>query len=139
LSATTVNKTVPLPTSIVRLKPSLRGARAEAMACEFLVDQGLKLKARNYRTRRGEIDLIMQAQDCVVFIEVKYRKNSRFGTAEASITKGKSQKMTAAAQEYLIRNGYPEDTGIRFDAVLLSESEDAVANCTLNWIQNILT
>ena len=139
MSATTVNKSVRLPISISRLKSSLRGARAETMAYEFLVDQGLRLKARNYRTRRGEIDLIMQAQGCIVFVEVKYRNNNKFGTAEASITRGKCQRMIAAAQEYLIRNGHAEDTAIRFDAVLLSESEDAVANCTLNWIQNILT
>jgi putative endonuclease len=109
------------------------------MAHEFLVGQGLRLKARNYRTRRGEIDLIMQAQGCIVFVEVKYRNNNKFGTAEASITRGKCQRMIAAAQEYLMRNGHAEDTAIRFDAVLLSESEDAVANCTINWIQNILT
>lgn len=139
MSVTTVNKTVPLPCSIARLKPSQRGARAETLACEFLVNHGLAFTARNYRTRRGEIDLIMQAWDCIVFVEVKYRKNNKFGTAEASITKGKSQRMILAAQEYLISNGYLEGQDIRFDAVLLSESNGATENCTIKWIRNILS
>ena len=96
-------------------------------------------KSSNYRTRRGEIDLIMQDADCLVFVEVKYRRNKKYGTSEESITQAKCQKVIAAAKEFLVTNGYQEDTYIRFDAVLISPADNSQSDCTINWIQNILT
>ena len=115
------------------------GVEAETMASNFLIDQGMKLKQRNYRTRRGEIDLIMESADCLVFVEVKYRKNNRYGTSAESITSKKCQKIISAAKEYLVTYGYSENTYIRFDAVLITSNDRPQSDCTISWIQNILT
>lgn len=115
------------------------GSDAEKIACQFLINQGMQLKYCNYRTRRGEIDLIMQYLDCLVFVEVKYRRSSKFGTPEEAITPAKCQKIIAAARAFLLTHGYQEDTSIRFDAVLISPTDNSKSNCTINWIQNILT
>jgi putative endonuclease len=116
-----------------------QGDWAEELACQWLMEQGLVLRDRNFRTRYGEIDLIMQSGDCLIFVEVRYRKTVKFGSAEESITSKKCQKLTAAAQGYLLANSYESNTPIRFDAVALSPSSDSYLGCTINWIQNILT
>jgi len=115
------------------------GARAEATACEFLQAQGLKVKDRNYRTRRGEIDLVMQSNDAIIFVEVRYRSSNQYGSPGDSITLAKRQKIIAAAQEYLLSHGYASDISMRFDAVLITPASGDHLNYTINWIKNILT
>jgi len=66
---------------------SLKGAEAEQIALEYLVEKGLVLLTRNFSTRRGEIDLVMNDGDHLVFVEVRFRQSSTFGSAEESITK----------------------------------------------------
>jgi len=58
-----------------------RGQHAENACCEYLQQQGLKLLTRNYRGKRGEIDIVMQDKNALVFVEVRYRKNDFFGGA----------------------------------------------------------
>lgn len=138
LQTSKIDQTNPLGTSTISNCVKL-GSMAESVACQFLIDQDMQLKSANYRTRRGEIDLIMQDADCLVFVEVKYRRNKKYGTSEESITQTKCQKVIAAAKEFLVTNGYKEDTYIRFDAVLISPADNSQSDCTINWIQNILT
>jgi uncharacterized protein (TIGR00252 family) len=57
----------------------LSGEQAEALACQYLLDQGLQLIDKNFRSRRGEIDLIMQDNGCIVFVEVRFRRSQAFG------------------------------------------------------------
>ena len=76
------NKSADLGTT---LGAKARGAQAEELACQWLVEQGLVLQDRNFRTRHGEIDLIMQSGDCLIFVEVRYRKTIKFGSAEEGI------------------------------------------------------
>ena len=71
-------------------KPSRPGgAEAEDLACAWLQARGLRLLERNYRSRRGEIDLIMQDGEQLVFVEVRYRASNRYGSAAESITSAK--------------------------------------------------
>ena len=83
------------------------GEDAERIAENFLIAKGLKLVARNYRCRFGEIDLIMQERETLVFVEVRLRRHSHgagdnnFGGAAASITGNKRARIIAAAQHYL--------------------------------------
>ena len=79
------------------LKTSTLGQKAEEEACKFLTQKGLKLIAKNYRTPRGEIDLIMQDSSEIVFIEVRSRKNSLFGTPIETIHFKKQQKIIYTA------------------------------------------
>jgi putative endonuclease len=107
---------------------SLLGQTAEARAEAFLKTQDLKLVARNWRCRFGEIDLIMQDGATLIFIEVRLRSRSDFGGAAASVTPTKQKKLLAAARQYLstLKTLPP----CRFDVVALS------SNTPPEWIKN---
>src|SRR5262249_24939705 len=77
------------------------GRRAERAAERFLVRRGLRLVARNYRTRRGEVDLVMYHGDELVFVEVRMRSRSDFGNGAATVDRGKQSKMIRTAVHYL--------------------------------------
>lgn len=95
-----------------------KGAAAEAKSLQFLENQGLSLVAQNWHCPWGEIDLIMQDGETLVFIEVKQRKNAQFGGAILSISAKKCAKWWRSA-EYYLQNFYPNSTPpCRFDAVL---------------------
>lgn len=115
-----------------------QGAHAEQMALGYLQQHGLRLIARNYRTPGrggGEIDLIMQTLDqTLVFIEVRMRKNTRFGGAAESITPTKQARIILAAQHFLLQHAQYAHVACRFDAVLIQNDAQA-AHPTLQWIQ----
>jgi putative endonuclease len=77
------------------------GQMAEDKACDYLLKKGLKLVTRNYRCRLGEIDLIMIDKHNLVFVEVRYRKPSRFGDAAETVNYHKQQKLIKAATHYI--------------------------------------
>tara|TARA_B110000046_G_C13025317_1_gene413663 strand:+ start:3114 stop:3503 length:390 start_codon:yes stop_codon:yes gene_type:complete len=116
----------------------LSGAAAEQLACEYLMNKGLSLLARNFRTARGEIDLIMQDNIVLVFVEVRFRKSNKFGSAEESITRKKCARLTAAAAAYMQHQRFGNNTIARFDAVAISPSQFNKLDFKLNWIKNIL-
>lgn len=95
------------------------GAQAERLAEAFLVARGLEPIARNYRTRRGEIDLIMRDGETLVFVEVRLRSNRYFGDGTDSITARKRMRIVAAAQAYL--QPLVRTPACRFDVVSLSK------------------
>ena len=77
------------------------GLAGERLAEKFLRTSGLKIIARRFRTRAGEIDLIAMDGDEVVFVEVKTRRSARFGTPEESVTRTKRAHLRAVAFAYL--------------------------------------
>jgi putative endonuclease len=81
-------------------KNSLSGADAEQLGREFLISKGLQFVAKNFRTRRGEIDLIMLDNKVLVFVEVRFRSSISFGSAEESITAQKCHRLTAAGRPH---------------------------------------
>jgi putative endonuclease len=93
------------------------GAAAEQAAADYLIGQGLKLVARNFRCRGGEIDLVMHDGPTLVFVEVRARSRADFGGAAESITPTKQGRIILAARHYLAQHGI--DAPCRFDAVLL--------------------
>ncbi len=93
------------------------GAQAELAASRYLQKHGLQLIAQNYRCRFGEIDLIMQDGETLVFAEVRLRNNKNFGGAASSIDTRKQRKLICTAQHYLSLIGHTP--ACRFDAVLL--------------------
>jgi len=97
-----------------------KGLQAEAFACQFLLERGLTLVTRNYRTRRGEIDLIMQDGETLVFVEVRARSRSRFMHAAETIDSQKQRRLIHAGRCYLRDNNLTERIICRFDVVLLS-------------------
>jgi len=105
------------------------GNEAEQQACKHLQSQGLILLDKNFSTKAGEVDLIMRDGEALVFIEVRYRKNTDFGGAAASITPKKQQRIIKASLAYQQKH-YPQSS-MRFDVVAIEGD-----NRRLNWIQN---
>lgn len=95
-----------------------RGDGAEAAAAGFLSARGLKILARNYRCRAGEIDIIAQSGGTTVFVEVRARASDSFGGAAASITAAKRRRLLTTARHYLAQQG--AHCPCRFDVVLLT-------------------
>ena len=108
------------------------GLLAEDLAARFLAARGLTIVKRNFRTRRGEIDLIARDGDVLVFVEVRLRTRADYGGAAASITPGKQARLVAAASQYLatLRTLPP----CRFDALLL----DALEPPRVEWLQDVI-
>ena len=96
------------------------GLHGEALAEQRLRRHGYRLLERRYRSRHGEIDLIMEDGDVVVFVEVKTRSGSGFGGAEA-VSPGKIARIVRVAAGYLARRGWFERLA-RFDVVEILET-----------------
>lgn len=94
-----------------------KGAAAEAAARRFLEHQGLRLVFANFRCRGGEIDLIMQQADVLVFAEVRLRSSLGFGGAAASVTRTKQQKIIATARAFLQHHPEFAHCNCRFDVL----------------------
>ena len=90
------------------------GERGEALAWNFLKKQGYSLLEKNYRTRFGEIDVIASLHGAIVFLEVKTRRNDRFGLPEEAVDWRKRQKMIRVAEAYL-QTKRIENREARFD------------------------
>jgi putative endonuclease len=93
------------------------GIEAEDLALTYLQGQGLRLKARNYTCRLGEIDLVLLDGVTLVFVEVRQRSHRSFGGAAESITARKRDKLIATARHFLA--GQRSLPPCRFDAVLV--------------------
>lgn len=92
------------------------GLHGEAMAEQYLCQQGMKVIARRYRAADGEIDLIMEAENVLVFVEVKARPTARAGMGLMSVTAAKQRRMTHAAMHFLVEREYMGHP-VRFDVV----------------------
>jgi putative endonuclease len=110
-----------------------RGRSAEAWACEQLTRRGLRLVARNYRCKGGELDLIMRERDVLVFVEVRYRRSDRYGSGEETVGRRKQAKLVTAALHFLQTTGR-SDTACRFDVVSISDNADGEPD--MRWIRD---
>ena len=107
-----------------------KGRLAEDQALDYLRQQGLRLMERNYRCRYGEIDLIMEDGRMVVFVEVRFRGNSRFGGALESVDRRKQARLLTAAACFLRERRL--DRPSRFDVAALSPGENGLL---LDWVR----
>jgi putative endonuclease len=94
------------------------GKTAEDLAAHFLEQSGLKILERNFRFKRGEIDLIAEEGEELVFIEVKARRSNTFGAPEDAVTEKKQEQVHAVAEGYLFRHDI-DDRPCRFDIVAI--------------------
>ncbi len=92
------------------------GLQGERIAEEYLVRMGMTVLARRYRGADGEIDLILQAGDTLVFAEVKARPNSHTGDGLSAVTPAKQRRMIHAAETFLVDREWM-DRCIRFDVI----------------------
>lgn len=109
-----------------RLPPHLQSGRmGEKAARKHLRKKGLKFLTANFRTDRGEIDLVMRDQDCLVFVEVKTRSSEEWTRPAAAVDKERRQRLTRAALDYLRLLKNPK-VKVRFDIVEVLLEDGAV-------------
>lgn len=106
------------------------GDTAERYACQYLQRQGLTLLQRNFRCRGGEIDLVMQHGDSLVFVEVRYRRRTGFGRAAETVSPLKQGRVIRCAQSYINRHRC-WNTAARFDVVSIEGGTDQMR---IDWI-----
>ena len=94
------------------------GARAEDAACAFLQDRGYEILARNLRLGHGELDIVARRDGVTAFVEVKYRRDGRFGTPAEAVTPLKMRRILDAAACYAAEHGLLESP-LRFDVIEL--------------------
>ncbi len=94
------------------------GKWGEGVAVRFLQEKGFVLVATNYRCRWGEVDIVVQEGDELVFVEVRTRRGVEYGTPEESVTAAKARRLVATAQEFLQEHGIA-DASWRIDLIAI--------------------
>ena len=93
------------------------GAAWEDAAARFLQAEGLRIVARHYHCRLGEIDLIAADGDTIVFVEVRFRACDEFGGAAASVTRNKQLRIMRAARHFIMCNPQFAERPMRIDVI----------------------
>jgi putative endonuclease len=102
------------------------GRIAEDKALAYLKARGLHLVGRNYSCTLGEIDLVMRDGSYLVFIEVRSRVNTGFGSGAVSVTYAKQQKIIKATQHYILKNQVQDKYPLRFDVISIDGSSESI-------------
>ncbi|NOX08397.1 MAG: YraN family protein [Gammaproteobacteria bacterium] len=110
------------------------GKQAEQYAYQLLLQQGLQIIEQNWYCRQGEIDLIAQTNDTLIFIEVRYRTRSDYGNGAESVHYHKRRKIISCARYYIHTHPAVEKCMIRFD--VFSMSRDSAGEFSSHWIQD---
>ena len=118
--------------SFFNKKPLSIGNKAEKFALLFLKKQGLTFIDKNFFYRRGEIDLIMMDKQQLVFIEVRYRKSKKYGSALESVTQQKQQRIIKTSQYFLLKNKQYRQSALRFDVIAFQKD---ISTASMTWIK----
>jgi putative endonuclease len=105
----------------------------EEEGARFLKKNGCKITERNYRTSRGEIDIIARSGNIIIFVEVRTRASNTFAEPWETVGHRKRERIRAAAREYLREKPSP-DAEVRFD--ILSITLDDGVKPRIDWLQN---
>jgi putative endonuclease len=108
------------------------GHQVEQHACRYLESNGLRLIDKNFNCKSGEIDLIMQDGETLVFVEVRYRAKSKYGDSLDSVTRSKQNKIIRTAKYYLQQNDLYDKVPCRFDVIAVDEQ----INNQVTWIKD---
>ena len=102
------------------------GIKGEQIACDFLLEKGYKILAKNYRFQKAEIDIIAQKDDVLAVVEVKTRTSAYFGNPQDFVTKKKILLLLKATNHYIDKNDL--DLEIRFDiiAILIKNGKTSI-------------
>lgn len=112
------------------------GQAFEATARAHLERAGLVALATNAGYRVGELDLVMRDGEALVFVEVRYRRDARFGGGSASVTPTKRRRIALAASTWLAAHPREAHRPCRFDVVAIAGNADAP---DIDWIRNAFT
>ena len=118
------------------MNPRLLGAFGESVAAAYYRRQGYQVERANYRTRLGEVDLIVEKDGALVFVEVKARGPGALAAPGEAVTPRKQRRLIAAAQAYLALQNCA-DRRCRFDVVEVRVDEDGEPR--LHCIENAFT
>ncbi|MFP4661002.1 MAG: YraN family protein, partial [Halanaerobiales bacterium] len=99
------------------------GKFGEDKAVEYLKKQGYQIIERNFRYARAEIDIIASRDDFLAFVEVKLRRNLKYGLPQSAVDYRKQEKIKRAAQFYLMKN--KNDKKIRFDVISIQINDSS--------------
>lgn len=105
------------------------GSIKEEEAGRYLEQAGIRIVARNFYSRRGEIDLIGYDGEWLVFFEVKYRSGRKGGDPGEAVGRAKQLKICRTSDYYRFRNGIGDGHPVRFDVVAMTDEQ-------IRWIQN---
>jgi putative endonuclease len=94
------------------------GAGGEQLAADWLVRQGYRLLARNWRSPLGELDIVSEQGAELVFVEVKARHGARMGAPEEAVTPAKQRRLIRAAESYLLAH-HQEQRTFRIDVIAI--------------------
>ncbi|SHL98281.1 YraN family protein [Vreelandella subglaciescola] len=107
-----------------------RGTAIEQIAARWLAERGLRLLGRNQHAKGGELDLVMQDGDTLVFVEVKHRETTRYGHPLETVTAQKQRRLVHAARVYLARQQL--SCPCRFDVLAVIGTPPAL---TFEWVK----
>ena len=110
------------------------GQAAEDIAVEFLGSQGLEILKRNFRRRRGELDVIARRADVLIVAEVRTRASNRYGGAAASVDIRKQRRLIRTASQFLQQHKNLAHLRVRFDVIAVSDMDSK--NPRIDWIQH---
>ncbi len=102
----------------------LKGSLGESAAAEYLRKKRYRIVGMNYACRYGEIDLIAETREHIVFVEVKSRKSAAFAEAREFVTSAKQRRIAATAELWLMAN--PTEKQPRFDVIEIYQDEGIV-------------
>jgi putative endonuclease len=106
------------------------GRHAEQQAYRYLIARGLRPVARNFRSRGGEIDLIMLDHDCLAFVEVRCRRSTAFADPLQTVDARKQRKLIRTAALFVARNRIHASRIMRFDVVAI----DGDGGKNIRWV-----
>lgn len=106
-----------------------KGMIQETLAADYLMQRGVQIVERNFRCRQGEIDLIGTHRSCLVFFEVKYRRNTTSGTPEEAVGLLKQQKICRVSDYYMLSHSQWGVQQVRYDVV-------AILGKQIHWYQD---
>ncbi len=99
------------------MKHTEKGLFGENLACDYLQKQDFEIIKRNFRYKKGEIDVICKKENTLIFVEVKYRTSDAFGMPENSVNATKKKIFLRTANEYIFQEDWQND--IRFDIIAI--------------------
>jgi putative endonuclease len=124
--ADTIDDTRTMTTREPAMTTQEAGRQAETRAENYLLKKGFSTVNRNYSWKTGEIDLIMEKKDLLVFVEVRLRQNSEYGSGADSVTYSKQTKIINTAKRYLQTSGHKWES-YRFDVVSIGKQIDWIS------------
>ena len=105
------------------------GNTGEQIAEKFLRLRGLEILAKNFHAREGEVDIVARDGETIIFVEVKARRNQKFGSAIEAVDERKLEKISAAGERFLQKNSL-ENSAWRVDVI-------AIDGGKLKWVQGV--